>query len=269
MTEPNPNPQEPDPQDPPAITQEDLDKAVAAANEKSSEQMKQMERDNQKNTNELIANMNQQRFNQQEPPAEAPGVSSEAFAKAIEEGEPGTVAKYMKEQLDAKDKQWEQKFNQLQVNGMNAIGDLSKQQASKDLPFYNDYKEQIEALLTKHNANDPQSIQNAYDLVIGQNMTEVLKKEMEKKARQVDDEGTITPGANNQGRNMNPAEGPFDADAVLSPEAKKALSMRHDPLSPDQYTQKINRNMGTKFENFESMHKKRDELIKEDKEFQW
>ncbi len=267
-TEPVVPPVEPPPE-PTPLTQDDLDKAVADANTAHTDQIKQIEKDNQKNTNELIATMNQQRFENQPAPTQAvPGISESDFAKAIEDGEAGTVAKYMKQELDAKDKQWEDKFGQMQAYGLNAIGDLAKSQAanSKLMPYYGEFKDDIEGLLKKHNASDPVSIQNAYDLVIGQNMTKILTMEAEKKARQANDPaGSIPPGNANVERGSNNTE-TFDPVKAVSAEAINALSRRHDPVTLDQYTQKMNRGMGTKFDDFEDMYKKREELIAEDKE---
>ena len=267
-TEPEVPPVDP-PQDPPPLTQADVDKAVAKANTAHSDQIKQMEKDNQKNTNELIAMMNQKNFdNQPATPAAVPGISEAEFTKAVEEGEAGTVSKYVEQKLDAKDKQWEEKFGQMQSYGLNAIGELAKSQAanSKDMPLYGEFKDEIETLLKQHNASDPVSIRSAYELIIGRNMTKILSTEAEKKARQANDPaGSITPGNANIERGSNNTE-TFDPAKVVSAEAVKALSRRHDPVTLDQYTQKMNRGMGTKFEDFEAMHNKREELIKEDKE---
>lgn len=257
------------PKEPTPLTQDDLDKAVAEANTTHLEQISKLKEDNQKNTNELIAMMNQKNFdNQPVAPQAVPGISEADFTKAIEEGESGTVAKYMQQQLDVKDKQWEQKFGQMQSYGLSAIGDLAKSQAanSKDMPFYGDFKDEIETLLKQHNASDPVSIRSAYEVVIGRNMSKILATEAEKKARQANDPaGSIPPGNANIERGSNNTE-TFDAAKAVSAEAIKALSRRRDPVTLDQYTQRMNRGMGTDFEDFETMHKKREELIKEDKE---
>jgi len=262
------NPPVEPPKDSPPLTQADLDKAVEESNTAHSEQIKQIEKDNQKNTNELIAMMNQKNFESQPvTPQAVPGISEAEFTKAIEEGEAGKVSQYMKQELAAKDKQWEEKFGQMQSYGLNAIGDLAKAQAasSKDMPFYGDYRDEIETLLKQHNASDPVSIRSAYEVVIGRNMSKILASEAEKKARQASDPSSIPPGEAHIERGSNNTES-FDPAKAVSAEAMTALSRRHEPVTLDQYTQKMNRGMGTKFEDFESMHKKREELIKEDKE---
>jgi len=267
-TEPVVPPTEPT-KEPTPLTQADLDKTVADANTAHLEQIKQIEKDNQKNTNELLSMMNQKNFdNQPITPQAVPGISEADFAKAIEEGESDTVSKYVKQELAAKDKQWEEKFGQMQSYGLSAIGELAKSQAanSKDMPFYADYKDDIETLLKQHNASDPVSIRSAYEVVIGRNMSKILATEAEKKARQANDPaGSIPPGDANVERGSNNTEN-FDAAKAVSAEAIKALSRRRDPVTLDQYTQKMNRGMGTNFEDFETMHNKREELIKEDKE---
>ncbi len=267
-TEPGVPPVDP-PKESTPLTQDDLNKAVEEANTTHLEQIKQIEKDNQKNTNELIAMMNQKNFdNQPAAPQAVPGISEADFAKAIEEGESDTVSKYVKQELAAKDKQWEEKFGQMQSYGLSAIGELAKSQAanSKDMPFYADYKDDIETLLKQHNASDPVSIRSAYEVVIGRNMSKILATEAEKKARQANDPaGSIPPGDANVERGSNNTEN-FDAAKAVSAEAIKALSRRRDPVTLDQYTQKMNRGMGTNFEDFETMHNKREELIKEDKE---
>ena len=268
--EPNPNPETP-PETPPALTQADLDKAVAEAEAKRQEEIERLQKEHQKETNQLIASMNQSRGNPQPAPSNAPPpISADEFARAVEEGDSAKVALYMDQKLTAKDQQWEEKFNQIQSFGVEAIGNLAKQQAanSTSMPYFNEFKDEVDALLLKHNATaTPEAIQNAYNLVAGQNINKILKMEMEKKARQENPpEGTITPGDVSMPRGTNPSQTPFSAEAVLSDEAKKALKMRHDPMSPDQYTQKLSRGMGVKFENFEQMYNKRDELIAQDKE---
>jgi len=258
-----------DPKEPTPLTQDDLDKAVADANTAHLEQIDKIKEDNQKNTNELIAMMNQKNYdNQPVVPQAVPGISDEDFQKGIEEGNTGVVSKYFDQKLDANNKKWEEKLGQIQSYGLSAIGELARSQASnsKDMPFYGEFKGEIDALLKEHNASDPVSIRSAYEVVVGRNMTKILASEAEKKARQANDPaGSITPGDANVERGSNNSEN-FDPVKAVSAEAIKALSVRHDPVTLDQYTQKMNRGMGTQFEDFEAMHKKREELIAEDKE---
>ena len=272
--EPKPEPKPDEPKDVTPLTQEDLDKAVADTQAKvqveNDERMKALEKQHQTDTNQLIATMNQKNFDQQQPaPHPVPGISDADFQKGIEEGDTGVVSKFIDQKLEANNKQWEEKFGQMQTYGMDAIGNLARQQASTSplMPYYNDFKDDIDTLLKQHNASDPTSIQNAYNLIVGQNVGKITQMEMEKKARQANaPDGSIQPGDVRKDR-MDNKDQVFDADKVLSADSKKALQMKQDPLTPDQYTKKLNRLMGLKFENFESMHKRREELVQEDKEY--
>ena len=269
--QPEPNPVEP--KDITPLTKEDLDKAVAdtqaKAQTENDERLKALEKQHQTDTNQLIATMNQQRFEQQPAQHPVPGISDADFQRGIEEGDTGVVSKFMDQKLEANNKQWEEKLGQIQTYGMDAIGNLARQQASTSpaMPYYNDFKDDIDALLQKHNASDPTSIKNAYNLIVGQNVSKITQMEMEKKARQQNPpDGTLQPGDVRKDR-MDNKDKPFNADEVLSADSKRALQMKQEPLTPDQYTKKINRFMGLKFENFEAMHKRREELVQEDKEY--
>ena len=180
--EPNPNPQEPKPADPPALTQADLDKALVESNTKHEEHMRQVEKENQEKTNILIASMNQRNQDPAPAPVPVPGVSQDDFNKAIEEGDPATVNKYFDQKIKENDKKWETRVNGIESYGMNAINNLSEHQAANatDMPYYNEFKDEIDAMLTKHNATrDMVSIKNAYKMVTGENINKILKMEMD------------------------------------------------------------------------------------------
>ena len=273
LENPEPNPAEP--KDITPLTQEDLDKAIADTQAKSQtendERIKTLEKEHKSREDLLISTMNQQRFEQQQPPQQAvPGISDADFQKGIEEGDTSIVTKYFDQKLEANNKQWKDQLDQIQNYGMNAIGSLAQQQAenSPTMPYYGQFKDDIDTLLQKHNAtHDPVSIQNAYTQVVGQNISKIVQLEMEKKARQMNPPDGSIPPTNAKGDRMNEKDQAFDADKVISADAKKALQMRHEPMTPDQLTQKLNRHMGLKFENFEAMHKKREELVQADKEY--
>lgn len=102
----------------------------------------------------------------------APAPTEEALPEPDENDTPAQVAeKVVKRALAPHIK----RFNAVIAQGSEAIAQISERQATKDLPYYTEYKDEIDASLKKIDPSqraNPEVIKSVHDLVVGRHVGE-------------------------------------------------------------------------------------------------
>lgn len=168
-----------------------------------------------------------------------PEVSDEEIMNSIHEGKPTAALKRLTDTI--KQSIIAEHVEPLRQQGMASLATLTKDAArvAPDMPYFSKFEKQIDQLVAAvplSQRADPNTYRTAYAIVAGQNMTTIIKEEVEKAMRTAatGDGGQLPSGG------ARPAGGGSGIPTVaelLGADADSALKAQG--WTPDQYAQKV------------------------------
>lgn len=171
-------------------------------------------------------------------------VTEADIKKAFEDGETVKAAELQIKYNDESIKEMEQKFSTnltaVQNQGMSLIGDLARGQVSKELPYYNRFKDEIEDFISKVSPEarmSPKVYEFAHNAVLGKHMKELVNEEVEAEIRKrTEGEGGQQPGSDT-GRSGG--EGKLTVESVYGDKAKEVRALvKSRGMTMEQYARR-------------------------------
>ena len=208
---PNPNPDSQQQTNTNFVTRDEYN-SMKQDNEKL---IQDLNRQNQEDRQMFQNTISEISFNSNPPPDLTPKMTSEEFLQKWQDGDvtPKDLDSYIQQNINSEVSKVAEELKTLKQQGTETLIEIAQMTATKDLDYYEEYKDEIDTLIKTFQPGlktKPQSYQMAHDIVVGRHTKDIVKKAKEEALRAQNEPGADVTLNKSPGSGRTAQDGKLD-----------------------------------------------------------